>query len=122
MSEWYHEPGIIIFIVGAIIFIAIAIYIIALTPFYIPLSNPDTMFKNMKSTPSAILERRNKRPLFDVADITLSGMLMNDYIDLKFKYDEVLKERDNLKIGKRLRKRMIKRPERSQKSNTCDNA
>ncbi len=68
------------------------------------------------------IQKTHAHPLFDVADITLSGMLMNDYIDLKIKYDEVLKERDNLKIGKRLRKRMIKRPEKSQKSNTCDNA
>lgn len=27
MCEWYHEPGMIIFIVGAIVFIALAIYI-----------------------------------------------------------------------------------------------
>lgn len=61
------------------------------------------------------VQKTHVSPFFNIADITLSGMLMNDYIDLKEKYDEVLNERNKLKAGKCLRKCIIKRRQRRQK-------
>lgn len=58
------------------------------------------------------VQKTHVHPFFDVTDVTFSGMMMNNYIDLKKKYDEVLNERNKLKAGKGLRKCIIKRRQR----------
>lgn len=68
------------------------------------------------------IQKTHVSPLFDIASITLYGMLMDDYIDLKKKYDEVLKERNGLKLRKRPRKCAIKRYQRKQESYTSNKA
>lgn len=61
------------------------------------------------------IQKTHVSPFFDIADITVSGMLMNKYIDLNKRYVAVLNERNKLKAGKSLRKCIIKRRQRRQK-------
>lgn len=68
------------------------------------------------------IQKTHVHPLFDVVDITLSGMLMADNINLMQKYVDLLKERDGLKVRECPRKRAIKRRQRKQKSYTSNKA